>query len=320
MGLYPRSISEYISLIGIPRGKNSQVYIVDPDNGNDDRNTGLSFNSPLLTIPAAYAKCVANQHDVVLVLAGAAGLNLSATLTWGKNHTHLIGMCAPSHVAQRARIFQLSTATGLSPLINVTASGCIIRDLYTFQGVDDATSLINVQVAGSRNYFKNVHFAGGGHASQAIDGGCSLKINGGSENLFENCVIGVDTIDAGNGMCGLSFAATGGAARNKFKDSHFSMQAGHAGAIFIEVLGNAGIDRYQVFENCIFSNLSATAMTEAINVAAGFDANNKRLLMKDCALIGATDWEANDRGAVYLNNGTITAGGNSGLMAASNTV
>ncbi len=316
MGLYPASIENYLLALGIPIGKNSNVFIVDPVNGDDDYD-GQSFVKALASIAAAEDLCVANQHDVVLYVAGSSGNNLSGAVAWDKNYTHLIGLCAPSHVAQRARIFQLSTLEGASPLVKFAATGCIFKDLYIFQGVDDATSLVNAEVTGGRNYFKNIHFAGGGHASQAIDGGASLLISGGSENLFEQCTIGVDTIEAATGMAGLVFAATGGAARNKFKNCHFSMQAGHAGAIFIEVLGNAGIDRYQVFEDCLFSNLSGTAMTQAIAVAAGFDPANKRLLMKNCSLIGAADWEANDRGAVYLDSGTITAGGNAGIMQAS---
>jgi hypothetical protein len=87
--------------------------------------------------------------------------------------------------------------------------------------------------------------------------------------------------------------------------------------MFVELLGNGGIDRYQIFENCVFVNLSGTAMTSGFVVAAGFDPANKRVLLKDCALIGAGDWDANDRGILYLNSGTITGGGNAGLFAVS---
>lgn len=296
-------------------GKN---YFLDPTNGNDSYD-GLSADRAFKTMPVAYAALTANQHDTLYYIAGTSAINLSAVLTWAKSYTHLVGVAAPSHVAQRARIFQTASATGLSPLIDVTASGCRFENLYVFQGVADATSLINVRVTGSRNRFYNVHFAGGGHATQAIDGGASLNISGGSENLFERCTIGVDTIAAGTGMAGLVYASTGGAARNMFKDCHFSMYAGHAGAIFVELLGNSGLDRYHIFENCLFSNLSGTTMTEAIAVAAGFDPANKRLLIRNSSLLGATDWTNNALGVVYLNTGTTTGGGNAGIMLVTNT-
>lgn len=300
---------------GMPLGglAGSKVYWVDPTNGSDSYS-GETPDQAKATLAAAYALTTSGKNDIVAYVAGTSGLTLSAALVWSNSYTHLIGVCAPTKVAQRARIFQLSTLTGASPLITVSGSGCIFKNLYIFQGVDDATSLINVSVTGSRNYFENVHFAGGGHATQAINGGASLYLNGGSENTFKDCVIGVDTISAGTGMAGLLFPATGGAARNRFTDCDFTMYAGHAGAIFVELMGNSGIDRYTMFERCNFINLSATAMTEAFAIAAGFDPANKRFLLVDCTKIGAGKWDNNDRGAVYGNMNAVTGADLSGNL------
>lgn len=289
-------------------------YFVDGANGSNS-NAGTTWDAPLLTIAAAYAKCTTGNNDVVCVLASTSAINETAAITWSKNLTHLIGLGAPTHAAQRTRI--VCNAVDLSPFITVSGYGCVFSNLYLWQGQDDADSLVLVNVTGNRNYFSRVHFAGGGHATQAIDAGASLKISGGSENLFEKCTIGVDTVAAATGMAGLVFAATGGAARNVFRDCLFTLYSGHAGTIFVELLGNSGIDRYQLFERCRFINLSATAMTQAFAVAAGFDANNKRVLLVDCSLLGATDWDANDRGILYLSNGTITGGGNAGILVVS---
>ena len=296
----------------IPPG--GKWFYVDGANGSDS-NDGRSPEAALKTISAAYALCTTGKNDVVCVLASTSGINEAAAITWSKNLTHLIGMGAPTHAAQRTRI--VCNAADISPFITISGYGCIFENLYLWQGQDDAHSLILVSVTGNRNYFRGVHFAGGGHATQAINGGMSVQISGGSENLFERCTFGVDTVTTATGMCALSFAATGGAARNVFRDCLFTLYSGHAGTIFVELLGNSGIDRYTIFERCRFINLSGTAMTEAINVAAGFDATNKRLLMIDCELIGATDWDTNDRGIVYLNSGTRTGGGNAGILLVS---
>lgn len=310
MGLFPKNLNEYLALQGIPRGPYSQVYIVDPANGSDS-NPGTSFTQPLASITAAYALCTANQHDVVLYLAGSSGINLSAALTWSKNYTHLIGWCAPTRTAQRARIFQLSTLTGASPLITVSATGCIFRDLYIFQGVDDATSLINVSVTGGRNYFENVHFAGGGHASQAIDGGASLKLDGAEENTFKNCTIGVDTIDAATGMVGLLL--DGEAHRNVFEDCYFRMRAGNSGAAFVEVADATGIDRDNTFKNCIFvNNSTSNDMASAFVIPAGMG-EPRVLLLKDCMFHNVTKLDANDRGVLFGNMGAVTGADLSGV-------
>lgn len=294
----------------IPVGGN--VYFLDPTNGNDGFD-GKSPDHAFKTLAVAEDALTANQNDVLFYIAGSSSITLSAALTWDKSYTHFIGLCAPTQAGQRARIFQLSTLTGASPLITVSASGCIFANLYIFQGVADATSLINVSVTGGRNYFHNVHFAGGGHATQAVDGGASLKLDGAEENTFDRCTIGVDTIAAGNGMTGLLF--DGEAHRNIFRDCHFTMWAGHAGASFIEVADATGIDRYNIFKSCLFSNTSATAMTTGVVAPAGMGAP-RRLYFMDSFFDGAGDIDANDRGICYQNTGTITLGGNAGLFGA----
>jgi microcompartment protein CcmK/EutM len=312
MGLYPKAINEYLAIVGIPRGPNSNVFIVDAANGDDDA-TGKDFKHPMATIAAAFAKCTANQHDVVLVLSGSSSNTLSAKLDWSKNYTHLIGMCAPTMAAQRARIMQLSTLTGASPLITVSASGCIFKDLYIFQGVDDATSLINVSVTGGRNYFENVHFAGGGHATMAINGGASLKLDGAEENLFRHCTIGVDTIASGTGHVGILF--DGAALRNVFEDCHISMYAGHTGAAFVEVADDTGIDRYTIFKDCLFTNTNKANYEMASGFVIPAIAANRpaRIFLKDCLSYGQAKWDASDRGVLMGNMDAVTGADASGL-------
>lgn len=315
MGLYPKATNPLD--LGLPVGPNSNVYYVDPANG-DDSNTGLSPLKPLASLTEAEDRCTANQHDVVAYIAGSSGISLTETLTWDKNYTHLVGLCAPTVVGQRSRIFAHADNDDVTPLVNVTATGCVFRDLYVFNGVDDAGCLVNVQVTGGRNYFRNVHFAGGGHATNAVDGGASLALAGAEECLFEDCTIGVDTIAAGDGMMGVIVDSD--AKRCVFRKCRFTMYAGHTGAAFVEVMDSAGFDRYLLFEDCLFINDAVGyAMAGAFVIPAGMGSVTHRIILKDCSFLGCTEIEANDRGLVYLNTGAITAGGNAGLMQATNT-
>jgi hypothetical protein len=314
MSLFPRAINEYLTLQGIPRGPNSQVYLVDPTTGvGDDDNPGTSFAQPLATLAAAEDLCVAGQHDTVLYLGGAQSISLAAALTWDKSYTHLVGWCAPTGVANRARIFQTGTLTGASPLLNITATGCIFRNFYIFQGVNDATSLINVAVTGGRNYFRDVHFAGGGHAAQAINGGASLKLDGAEENVFERCTVGVDTIAAATGMVGILF--DGAAHRNIFRNCHVSMLAGHAGAAWVEVVDGTGIDRYTIFDNCLFTNTNKEnfEMTSGFVIPAVAGNRPARIFLKDCVGYGAAKWDADDRGVLMGNMNAVTGADLSGV-------
>lgn len=302
---------------GLPIPPGGTWYFVDPANGNNG-NDGKTPETAVADLATAYGKCTDGQNDVVAYMAGATSLTLTAALTWSKSYTHLVGLCAPTAVGKRARIFQLSTLTGASPLLTISGSGCVFANFYIFQGVDDATSLVNVSVTGGRNYFWNVHFAGGGHATQAIDGGASLKLDGAEECTFDQCVIGVDTIAAGNGLAGV--VVDSDAKRCVFRNCLFTLYAGHAGAKFVEIADNAGFDRYLLFENCLFINdATGYTLTEAFTVPDGMGSATHRIVLKDCSILGAGEVESNDRGIVYMNMGAITAGGNAGLMQATNT-
>lgn len=296
-------------MAGIPFGKNAKYYYVDPVNGLDS-NDGLSPGTALAGLAAAYAKTVANQHDTIFYISGSGSITLSAALTWSKNYVHLIGIAAPTEMAQRSRIFQLSTLTGASPLLTISASGCIFKNLYIFQGVADATSLINVKVTGGRNYFENVHFAGGGHATQAIDGGASLALDAAEENTFVRCTIGVDTIDAATGMVGILFDTE--AHRNMFRECTVRIRAGNAGAAFVEVADATGIDRDNTFIDCLFLNNSATNLTSGFVMPAGMGAPRK-ILLKDCMVLGVAKLDANDRGVLFGNMNAITGADLSGV-------
>jgi len=310
MGLFPRK-TQTLEL-DLPVGPYSNVYYVCSTNGSDSHD-GLRPEKPLLTILAAYNKCTTGQHDVVAIIGGLAGNNLSAALDWSKSYTHLVGLCAPSQAAQRARIFQLSTLTGASPLLTVSGTGCIFKNFYIYQGVDDATSLINVSVTGGRNYFENVHFAGGGHATQAINGGASLKLDGGEECMFKNCTVGVDTIDAATGMVGL--LVDGNAQRNTFEDCNFTMHAGNTGAAFVEIADNTAFDRYLIFSNCMFLNANANQFTMATGFLISAQTANRpcRIFLKDCMSYGITKNDADDRGVLMGNMNAVTAADLSGV-------
>lgn len=308
---FPNGVTSFgIPVLGglLPPGGN--VYFLDPDQGNDG-NDGSSPAQAFATLAVAENALTANQNDILFYIANDASLTLTAALAWDKDYTHFIGLCAPTHAAQRARIFQLSTLTGASPLLTISASGCIFANFYIFQGVADATSLINVSVTGGRNLFYNVHFAGGGHATQAIDGGASLKLDAAEENLFERCTVGVDTIDAATGMVGLLF--DGEAHRNLFRDCVFRMRAGNTGAAFVEIVDSTGIDRDNTFDNCLFiNNSTANDMAGAFVIPVGMG-EPRLLLLKDCLFHNVTKLDANDRGVLFGNMNAVTGADLSGV-------
>lgn len=291
-------------------GPIGDVYYVDPTNGSDT-NAGTAPSSAFASFETAFDNLTNNNNDVLIYLADTTSLTLQEAAVWNLSYTHFVGACAPTRVAQRARIFQKSTLTGASPLFTISGSGCLFKDFYIFQGVDDATSLINVKVSGGRNYFENVHFAGGGHATMAITGSASLLLDAAEENTFKNCSFGVDTVSLGNGGTAIKFDSE--AHRNIFEDCYVNIYAGNAGASWVTVADSTGIDRYTFFKNCMFTNTSATSLTSGFVIPAGMGAP-RRLFVKDCAFFGSTKLDANDRGVLYGNMNAVTGADLSGVM------
>ena len=256
MSLYPKKALYYQALIGIPRGPNSNVFVVDPLAGSDS-NTGATFESPLATIAAAYALCTTNQNDVVLLVGGPTGNALAAALDWTKSYTHLVGLSADiPGTGQRCRVTGSATVDA-AYLIDFQGNGCIVKNVQFFNGNDAAADSGAAIVSGDRNHFENCFFAGMGHATAgARAGSYSLKVNGGEENFFKRCTFGLQTIIRAAANAELVMA--GDCYRNKFQDCEFVSWSVTAGKLLVSFLA-ASVPWTTQFENCLFNNLDMSA-------------------------------------------------------------
>jgi hypothetical protein len=207
-----------IPLLGggpIPFGaaRDAKVFWVDPRIGSDS-NDGLSPRKPLATITQLHSLMTDEAGDVGYFVGTDSTTGSSsrdtATVTWSKSGCTLIGVCAPVHVSQRARMSPTTSIAG--PLLTVSGSNNVFANISLFQGHNAASTC--VAVSGQRNYFSNVHIAGIGHATAGDDAGSESLLLTGSENLFERCTIGLDTIarSAATAEIRITTAAT----RNKF--------------------------------------------------------------------------------------------------------
>ena len=278
-----------------------------------------SEEKPTKTWTSAYSKVSADQNDCIIWIGktNSSKSENSATVTLSKNNVHVIGFTPPVLEGKRCRFTQLSTATAVSPMVNITASNCIIANIRFNQGVADATSLINVQVTGERNWFKNCEFAGVGDATQSAAGACSLKIAGGAENLFEDCVIGLDTVGRDADATELLFDTA--ATRNTFKNCIFKSYITAAGFATVTVADGTGIDRPQIFENCIFmtdSTNQAVTQTQVFSIPAIVQG---KIVLKNCSYLtdgasGSGVWDNTGRGIIFNNTPAAAAAAAGGLM------
>lgn len=321
---FPNGITSFgVPVLGTIGGLpfTGNYYFVDPVNGADG-NEGTP-ELPLKTLYGALAKCTAGNNDVVVLMgdgtsAGSARLSTAlaqtidstataGTLNWNKNATHLIGVAAPTMVAQRARIAPptgtYTAATFNSDaFINVTASGCYFANLSVFCGFSTGSaSMVAWTDSGSRNAYSNVNIFGMADAASA--GGAnarSLKLNGGGEHTFINCTLGGDTVARGAANATVELA--GGTARNTFIDCVFPFQCSAATPLGLKV-GVAGMDRYAVFKNCAFINnvgSTSTSMTAFATLAASAGG---QVIVQNTMMVGVGEFgsDASSLGQIYVD-------------------
>lgn len=322
------------SISGIPF--TGRYFFVDPVHGLDG-NSGLSPSSPLKTLYRAHALCRDGNNDVVILIgngqaSGSARLSLAlaqsvdptvttGVLNWTKNATHLVGVCAPSRQAQRARIAPPSgvytqATFGSGNFVVVTGSGCFFSNFSVFQGF--STGGVN-QIAwtdnGNRNAYQNVDIFGQADAASAADAGSrSLKIGllGSGENSFYGCTIGGDTVAR---SVGAALELAGATPRNTFEDCIFPVDASAGGALSILGTGAGCVDRFNMFKRCLFLNAMSSGAT-AQTVIASFTnaAPGGYLAFMDSAFIGDanTNWgDANMLANSWINMptpATLTGG------------
>lgn len=289
------------------------VYYCDATAGNDS-NSGESASLALLTLSAAYNKCVSGNNDVVVLIGDgttAKTQRVNAAFTWSKNATHLLGISAPVLYSLRARIAPTGSTTAFTPFFTISGNGCIFQNIQWFHGFDTGTtSQICMVLTGSRNYFKNCHIVGmGDTTSGASAGSRSIKIgsSGSGENVFRDCVIGVDTVLRSAANASVEFVS--GTVRNSFIDCVFPFITDDAAALGYIGSAAACMDRTNEFVRCRFINAiksTSTAMDALGTLAASAGG---LLLFQNCTLVGITEFgtDATTRALCYVDGAAPTA-------------
>lgn len=266
---FPNGITSFgIPVFPGPIPSQGQAWFVKPGTGSDG-NSGKDPDNALATLSKAHSLATANQNDVVYLFSesGSASATTdyqSTALTWSKNLTHLIGVSSWPAISNRARIAQLSTATGVDGLLTVSAQGCLFANFSIVQGVDDATSTNALTVSGYRNRFHNVNIQGLLHDTMGAGGGLyCVTLSAAEENIFEQCVIGADTIGQGAGNANLRIISD--SRDNIFKDCTFLTTASAAGFLHGSIADD-GLLGFTMFDDCKFINSpdnagSTTTMT-----------------------------------------------------------
>ena len=319
---FPNGITSFgVPVFPGPLPSQGKALFIKPLTGSDGNN-GLSPDQALATITQAYTLATANQNDTIYILsegnaANSCTVRVSTTLTWAKDLVHVVGVAAPTAVSQRARVAVTSGAAAMSPMVDVTANGCIFQNIQFFHGQADAAALICLRVTGQRNVFDNCHIAGIGDATQSAAGACSLGLIGGDENVFRHCVIGLDTITRDGDPTEILFDTD--ASRNLFEDCFITSYISAAAFASVTVNDATGIDRWQIFKRCLFSTDSVnkgTTQTQVFSIPA--IVQGKIILMDSYyttdGASGSGTWDNTGRGIIWNNSVAAAASGAGGEM------
>jgi hypothetical protein len=290
----------------------------------DDGKAGFTPDSAVQDIHLAHDMATANQNDTI-VLIGTTNAATPTTarvesggLPWNKDNVHLLGVCSGNHAQQRARISPATTDTATVTPFDITADNCRFENFSVFHGVDGyvggSVAAKAVRVRGQRNAFKNVTMSGLGDSTGANsmdeDGACSLSLEE-SENLFENCYIGLETVGLGaNGATAIQIS--GAVSRNLFRGGIIAARATSTEFRLIEAAASALQDMGAYFDGVLFTN--SGIFVGGASAEGVFEINatqNGGILLNGgtCGAIGFDFWEEDVvSGKLYIANPAVGAG------------
>lgn len=301
---FPNGVSSFgITLLGgagIPfTGK---YFFVKPSTGSDAQS-GTTPTDAFKTLAFALSKCTAGANDVVYLISESNTASLttdyqSVALDWNKDAVHLIGINNAPMIGQRSRISNLSTATAIvNGLFIVSANNCYISGIEVFQGqggTNPTGASIAVKVSGDRNHFVNCQFSGIGHSELDDATSRSLLVSG-SENVFDSCYTGLDTIIRATATAEVEISA---GARNTFNDCQFETYTSLS--TFKMVTVATGCDRFIKFKNPVFHAVQNITSAVAPTGAIGITTMNGEVLMINPYLYGFANYVTADNAYVQM--------------------
>lgn len=253
-----------------------------------------SEDKPYTSFVQAYSTTRTGQNDIVFIVGdGSTGATVRPTslLTLDRNAAHIFGIAAPSQNT-RARFSTLSGNTAFANFVRVTGAGCMFSNFSVFN--DNAIAAqVTWSDRGGRNSYQGVQFQGMGDATSAADADSRcLALGGGSstgENLFIDCVFGVDTIARSAANASIEFV--GGSKRNVFIRPFFTARCTASTPVFLKSSGTNPLETYQLFVEPIFNNQQTNGSGTLLAAAATLAANgNGNIRLVRPTRFNVTDW------------------------------
>lgn len=296
---------------GGPGPFTGNYFWVDPVNGSDGATGGPQ--SPFATLTQALTAATAGNNDVIFL---TGSYKPTATVTWSKNNTHLVGLTAGNYGTALITVASTAATSGaITPLVNVTATGCIFQNISALSGIAQAITQVCWAEAGGQNTYINCNFSQVGNATAAAQAGCRALTLASTNNTFLNCVIGGDAIIRGTGT-NFTMQLLAGAGSSIFRGCIFPMYTSVAANVHVNTSATT-LSGYFIFDGCTFindvNNTSGTTTTVAMTAATA--SLSTIVLTPSTTVVGSTTVVASG-GAIWVSTAASAAAtGNAAIIA-----
>lgn len=281
---------------------------VDGTNGSDG-NTG-GPQDPFKTLTQAQNSCLAGNNDVVFM---NGTFSPTATFVWSKNNTHLIGLSVTNFSAASISVASTAATTGaFSPLVSVTASGCIFQNISALSGIAQAATQVTWAEAGGSNTYIQCNFNQVGNATAGAQAGNRALTIASTNNLFQQCVIGGDAIIRATGT-NFSVELLGGAGSSIFQGCTFPMYTSNTANSFVNTTATT-LSGYFIFDDCVFvSDVNNTSgALPAVAITAATASKSVVVLTPTTIAVGVTAMCV--AGAVWISTPAVATTGNKAII------
>ena len=292
-------------------------FFVDADSGNDN-NDGLSPDTGLKTVLAAYNKTTSGNHDIIYCSANAAHA-IAVEIDVTKGRVHFVGTGGNGrYIGQRTR-FELAAGTagtGIA-IIKNTGNGNTFSNIK-FRSVDTlSTSIYAFADGGEHTILRNCAFE---KATDLGEATAAELLSNGDTCLYDHCTFGNTIYEVSAARQNVMLARqtiTGKVNRDCiWEDCLFLVKTTDTDFANVRATGATDIERLQLFKNCTFYNtkLSSATPTDVFDITT--DLTQGEILLQDCVMHNITGWADSSRG-VFSNAPAGSATGGKGVEVTS---
>ena len=291
---------------------NGQGQMIIGSDGND----GLTPQTALASINAAYNKCVDGAGDGIIIWGygnsntyNIGMLPIQSTIYWNKSNITLVGICPPTHVGQEAGIYCPNTVNGVQYSVVLSGSYNNFINIRIKNDSSNAFGALSL-MGGNMNNFNNVHIDGtSNQLSVSSYNSCSAYLDGAKFNKFYNCSFGsLDTPWSGTyptGQIKIFNKFVGPNNNNFFENCRIYSS-------YIDVFSSAidltystsGLLTVHEFRNCSFINSPPSYYTGRAKFVVGgsaADQTGEVLISGNTSVIGYVGYAAQETSQVFVS-------------------